>query len=32
MEKLKFRHLADSTKADHAILQPYLEEENKLTG
>lgn len=32
MEKLTFRHLADSTKADHEILQPYLEEENKLTG
>lgn len=31
MDKLAFRHLADSTKADHDILQPYLEEENRHT-
>jgi len=31
MEKLPFRHLADSTAKDHAVLQPYLEEENKHT-
>lgn len=31
MDKLPFRHLADSSKADHDILQPYLQDENKLT-
>lgn len=31
MDKLEFRHLADSTKADHEILQPYLEAENQFT-
>jgi len=31
MDKLEFRHLADSTKADHDILQPYLEAENQFT-
>ncbi len=31
MEKLGFRHLADSTKADHDVLQPYLEAENTFT-
>ena len=31
MDKLEFSHLADSTKADHDILQPYLEAENQFT-
>jgi predicted HD phosphohydrolase len=31
MERVSFRHLAESTKADHDMLQPYLEEENKHT-
>lgn len=31
MEKLRFRHLADSTKEDHDVLQPYLEAENTST-
>lgn len=31
MEKVGFRHLAESTKADHDVLQPYLVEENTHT-